>query len=229
MYCDPVDLYICREDRGVKSSHEEGLSQGAVELRLKGVSGIGRGGEGVQECSVFWAKVEGQEMSRAVMPRAATSGQCGRVPTMVTGEKVSLGIPAVWGLSQEEHLVDLRLEKEGDRGVDPKEIEYACQAVFNLHCSLPVAVNKVLDSVRCDEVCCRVVGNMLAAGDCVSVRYVRKLFVRVCLEELFSVLYAGNVGEALVWGGGSRGGDHMHMFVVRRGGALGASVRSWRR
>ncbi len=41
LYCDPVDLSIGREGRGVESSLEEGFSQGAVELRLKGVSGIG--------------------------------------------------------------------------------------------------------------------------------------------------------------------------------------------
>ena len=163
------------------------------------------------------------------MPRAATGGQCGRVPIMVTGEKVSLRLLAVWGLSQEEHLVDLRLEMEGDRGVDPKEIEYAYQAVLDLHGSLPVAVYNVLDGDRCDEVCCRAVGDRLAAGVCVPVRYVCKLFVIVCLEKLFPFLYACNVGEALIRGGGSRWGDHMHMFVERRGGALGASVRSWRR
>ena len=59
LYCDPVDHSILREGRGVESSFEKGFSQGAVELRLKGVSGSGRGGEGVQKCPVFWAEVEG--------------------------------------------------------------------------------------------------------------------------------------------------------------------------
>ena len=88
-------------------------------------------------------------------------------------------LPAVGGLSEEKHLVDLRLEKEGDRGVDPEEFKDACQAVLNLHGSLPVAVNKVLDDVRRDEGCCRAVCDRLAAGVCVPVRYVRKLFVGV--------------------------------------------------
>ena len=167
-------------------------------------------------------------MSRAVVPWAATSGQCGRVIVVVTGEKVSLGLPAVWGFSQEEHLVDLRLEKEGDRGVDPKELEYALQAVLNLHGSLPVTVNKVLNSVRCDEIFRRAVSDRLATGVCVPVRYVRELFVRVGQEDLFPVPYAGDVGEALLWGGGRCGCDHMFMFVERRGGALGASMWSWR-
>ena len=168
-------------------------------------------------------------MSRAVVPWAATSGQCGRVTVVVTGEKVSLGLPAVWGFSQEEHLVDLRLEKEGDRGVDPKEVEYALQAVLKLHGSLPVAVNKVLNNVRGDEVFRRAVSDRLAVGDCVPVRYVRELFVGVCLEDLFPVLDAGDVGEARFWGGGRCGGYHMCMFVERFGGALGASVRLRRR
>jgi hypothetical protein len=148
---------------------------------------------------------------------------------VVTGEKVSLGLPAVWGFSQEKHLVDLRLEEEGDRGVDPKEVEYALQAVLNLHGSLPVAVNKVLHDVRCDEVCRRAVNDRLAPGVGVPVREVRKLFVRVCLEEMFPVLYAGNIGEALFWGGGRRGGENMPMSVERCGGALGAGMRSCRR
>jgi hypothetical protein len=148
---------------------------------------------------------------------------------MIPGEKVSLVFPAVWGFPHEEHLVDLRLEKEGDRGVDAEEIEDACQAVLNLHGSLPVAVNKVLHDVRCDEVCRRAVNDRLAPGVGVPVREVRKLFVRECLEEMFPVLYAGNIEEALFWGGGRRGGENMPMSVERCGGALGASMRSCRR
>ena len=139
---------------------------------------------------------------------------------------MSLGLLAVWGFSQEEHLVDLRLEKEGDRGVDPKELEYALQAVLNLHGFLPVAVNKVLNNVRGDEVFRRAVSDRLAAGVCVPVRYVRELFVGVCLEDLFPVLDACDVGEARFRGGGRCGGYHMCMFVQRFGGALGASMRS---
>ena len=165
-------------------------------------------------------------MSRAVVPWAATSGQCGRVIVVVTGEKVSLGLPAVWGFSQEEHLVDLRLEKEGDRGIDPKKLEYAVQAVLNLHGSLPVAVNKVLNGVRGDEVLRRAVSDRLAAGVCVAVRYVCELFVRVGQEDLFPVLDTCEVGEALFWGGGRFGCGHMFMFVERIGGALGASMWS---
>jgi hypothetical protein len=161
------------------------------------------------------------------MPWTATSGQCGRVTVVVTGEKVSLGLPAMWGFSQEEHLVDLRLEKEGDRGVDPKELEYARQAVLNLHGSLPVAVNKLLNSVRCDEIFRRAVSDKLEASVCVSVRYVREFFVGVGLEELCPVPYAGDVVEALIWGGGRCGCGHMFMFVERRGGAMGASMWSW--
>ncbi len=118
-------------------------------------------------------------------------------------------------------MVDLRLDKEGDRGVDLKEPEYACQAVLNLHGSLPVAVNKVLNNVRGDEVFRRAVSDKLAAGVCVPVRYVRELFVGVCLEDLFPVLDADDVGETRFWGGGRCGGYHMCMFVERFGGALG--------
>ena len=123
-------------------------------------------------------------------------------------------------------MVYLRLEKEGDRGVDLKEPEYACQAVLNLHGSLPVTVNKVLNSVMGDEVLRRAVSDRLATGVCVPVRYVRELFVRVGLEELCPVPCAGDVGEALLWGGGRCGCDHMVMFLERRGGALGASMWS---
>ena len=42
-------------------------------------------------------------------------------------------------------------------------------------------------------------------------------------------MYAGDGREAVVWGGGRRGGNHMLVFVERRGGALGESVRSGRR
>ncbi len=41
LYSDPVELSIFREGRWVESSHEEGFSQGAVELGLKGVSSVG--------------------------------------------------------------------------------------------------------------------------------------------------------------------------------------------
>ncbi len=165
-------------------------------------------------------------MSQAVVPWTATCGQRGRIIVEVTGEKVSLGLPAVWGFSQEKHLVDLRLEEEGDRGVDPKEVEYALQAVLNLYGSLPVAVNKLLNGVRGDEVLRRAVSDRLAAGVCVAVRYVCELFGRVGQEDLFPVLDACDVGEARFCGGGRCGCGHMFMFVERIGGALGASMWS---
>ncbi len=71
-----------------------------MELRLEGSSGIGRGVERVEECPVVWAEVEGQKVSRAVMPRTEAGGYCSRVPVVVKGEEVALAFPAVGGLTQ---------------------------------------------------------------------------------------------------------------------------------
>ncbi len=51
----------------------------------------------------------------------------------------------------------------------------------------------------------------------------------VRLHEVFPILYAVNGWEIVLRGGGRRGGNHMPMFVERRGGALGACVQSVRR
>ena len=100
-------------------------------------------------------------MIHPVVQRAGACGYRRWVFIGVTGVEVFGLFPAVWGLSEAQHLVYLLLMEEEYKRADPKETKDAGEAILYLHDALIVVISEVLDQVRGDK---RGRGGVLTGG-----------------------------------------------------------------